>query len=623
MAKNTCSQCGKASYTRMCEDCLSKFDWSEYEDYFTRATYSLEDDKLRLYNVSGRLPDPLYDALVSLGFQRAPAQGWYGQVWTPTREDVVLELCEEIEDEDVTAEERAANRQARYATYSDNAAKRARAAAKRGAEIQQYIPLGQPILVGHHSEKRARKDLERLQRLASEQAAEFDRAAFWRNRSQSSLYHAHRQQSREVVMRRIKKLESELRKEQKHKLHAEQALEYWGKVEDHPQALRAANNFSVSGIFPPEQYPGSSYGGPQSFYSALCQFLDWHEARQRAMATYYRSSLSADRWIEHLEGQVDYWKSMLVEKHGEDIDVQLEIRKGQWVRTIYYGNELWGQVVKINRSPATKRITTVKVENVRGSYYYQRLNCWPFEWIKEVADSLPPLDALKPESEPESEPEPEPDTLEQERRAARAAAEQAQTLEVQVNYDPDFFPTPPELVSRMVWLADLHPGYTCLEPSAGDGRIADAMWRQVRGKGGNVLCCETNPTAQQTLEGQGYTIVEADFLNYQPALTRFNRIVMNPPFSREQDIQHVQHAYELLAPGGKLVAIMSEHGFFASTKRAQAFRQWLELVGAQDERLDPDTFASSGTQVQTRIVVITKPVELPAVPATPVQTSLW
>ncbi|WP_132290495.1 DUF3560 domain-containing protein [Kribbella sp. VKM Ac-2568] len=32
-------------------------------------------------------------------------------------------------------------------------------------QISDHIPLGQPILVGHHSERRHRRDIERMDRL--------------------------------------------------------------------------------------------------------------------------------------------------------------------------------------------------------------------------------------------------------------------------------------------------------------------------------------------------------------------------------------------------------------------------------------------------------------------------
>jgi len=180
----------------------------------------------------------------------------------------------------------------------------------------------------------------------------------------------------------------------------------------------------------------------------------------------------------------------------------------------------------------------------------------------------------------------------------------------------DYFPTPTELVARMIDEAEIEPGMLCHEPEAGDGRIALAMLDA----GGKVSVCEINWNAQQVLANLGFPIACADFLDYNPDV-RYNRIVMNPPFSHEQDIKHVMHAYKMLALKGRIVAIMSEHTFFASTKLATEFREWLS-IGGWDEKLPADTFKESGTGVNTRLVVINKPAILP--PHTePKQKTLW
>ncbi len=49
----------------------------------------------------------------------------------------------------------------RFEGYSENAEARAHAASERAFSILSVIPPGQPILVGHHSERRHRRDLSR------------------------------------------------------------------------------------------------------------------------------------------------------------------------------------------------------------------------------------------------------------------------------------------------------------------------------------------------------------------------------------------------------------------------------------------------------------------------------
>jgi hypothetical protein len=100
-------------------------------------------------------------------------------------------------------------------------------------------------------------------------------------------------------------------------------------------------------------------------------------------------------------------------------------------------------------------------------------------------------------------------------------------------------------------------------------------------------------TMQDTPNGEGY-----------------DRIIMNPPFSDRRDMQHVQHAYSLLKPNGRVVAIVGEGVFFGSDKRAIEFREWVDGVGGTSEKLNEGTFLDSSlpvnTSVNARMVVIDK-----------------
>src|SRR5271168_3417913 len=84
------------------------------------ATYSPEDNKLRLYSVS-KLPRDLYDRVKAAGFKWAPKQELFvAPMWTPDREDLLIELAGEIEDEDKSLVERAEERSERFGQYSEN-----------------------------------------------------------------------------------------------------------------------------------------------------------------------------------------------------------------------------------------------------------------------------------------------------------------------------------------------------------------------------------------------------------------------------------------------------------------------------------------------------------------------
>lgn len=171
---------------------------------------------------------------------------------------------------------------------------------------------------------------------------------------------------------------------------------------------------------------------------------------------------------------------------------------------------------------------------------------------------------------------------------------------------PGFFPTPPPVIDRMVAAAELKPGQRVLEPSAGKGDIADAI-REAEPEA-RLEVVEPAYSLRQILELKGFSLVGDDFMML--AGEWYDRILMNPPFEHGADIDHVRHAFDLLAPGGRLVAIMSEGPFFRSDRKAEAFRQWLESVDGHSEKLPDGSFAGKDafrqTGVATRLVTIEK-----------------
>lgn len=185
-----------------------------------------------------------------------------------------------------------------------------------------------------------------------------------------------------------------------------------------------------------------------------------------------------------------------------------------------------------------------------------------------------------------------------ERDGNRQALEAQQTVNILLDYGiPGYFPTPSAIVRRMIDLADIRPGMTVLEPSAGTGAIADA----IRQAGVESVCVEINWTLATILEKKGYRVYCQDFLDFH---IEVDRVVMNPAFEYLQDTDHIRHAYDCLAPDGILVSIASEGPFFRSDRKAVAFREWLESVGGTSEKLPDGSFLSSGTGVATRIVII-------------------
>jgi hypothetical protein len=107
--------------------------------------------------------------------------------------------------------ERAADRAERYDGYADNAADRSDAAWRRGRQIADGIPPGQPILVGHHSEGRARRDLRRMDDAMRTSVREGERAAHWSGRAAAAGGYEAFRKNPGRTLRRIEKLRADLR----------------------------------------------------------------------------------------------------------------------------------------------------------------------------------------------------------------------------------------------------------------------------------------------------------------------------------------------------------------------------------------------------------------------------
>ena len=182
-----------------------------------------------------------------------------------------------------------------------------------------------------------------------------------------------------------------------------------------------------------------------------------------------------------------------------------------------------------------------------------------------------------------------------------ASIQQRAKVQSHVGIIPGFYPIPERLAREMVRSANLFDGCSVLEPSAGAGGIAD----QIREAGHEPLCIEIAGSLVPILREKGYTVVHMDFLHYEEQT--FDRIILNPPFERGQDIDHVQHAYKLLNPGGRIVAIMSAGTFYRSDNKTSVFRSWFSHRGVSNTDLPAGTFQSSGTMVTSCLVVIDKP----------------
>lgn len=173
-----------------------------------------------------------------------------------------------------------------------------------------------------------------------------------------------------------------------------------------------------------------------------------------------------------------------------------------------------------------------------------------------------------------------------------------------------FFATPPELAARMVEMAELgetdgHGYGDILEPSAGQGAIVKAIHEATEGAV-TVYCYELMDINRGVLQKMpGVKLIGDDFLK-AAIVVQYDRIIANPPFTKNQDIDHIRLMYNLLKPGGTMVTLASPSWTFGSQKKHVEFRQWLVEVDAHTEEIPADTFKYSGTSIRTVLIKIKK-----------------
>ena len=173
---------------------------------------------------------------------------------------------------------------------------------------------------------------------------------------------------------------------------------------------------------------------------------------------------------------------------------------------------------------------------------------------------------------------------------------------VKVVSAPQLFPTPADVTARMVSLAAIEEGNEVLEPSAGTGRLLDALISPDQ-TGWNcapvsrLVAVELNQELAKRLRVTYACadVHEKDFLGCNGDLGKFDRVLMNPPFQNGDDIKHIQHALTMLKPGGMVVALC------ANGPRQEAK---LRPIATSWEELPTDTFKDSGTGVRAVLLTI-------------------
>ena len=172
-------------------------------------------------------------------------------------------------------------------------------------------------------------------------------------------------------------------------------------------------------------------------------------------------------------------------------------------------------------------------------------------------------------------------------------------------FNPDFYPTPPEVAAEMLDPIDLR-GRTVLEPSAGSGNLVQACLERGAAE---VLAVEPEPKLRAILAAVPSCLtIGNDFLQLQAhQVSHIDAVVMNPPFSADE--AHILHAWEIAPPGCEIVALCNWNTVndYNSTAKQVQLRKLIEGYGSKESLGECFSTAERPTRVVVGLVRLTKP----------------
>ncbi|MGF9891254.1 DUF4942 domain-containing protein [Priestia megaterium] len=188
--------------------------------------------------------------------------------------------------------------------------------------------------------------------------------------------------------------------------------------------------------------------------------------------------------------------------------------------------------------------------------------------------------------------------------------------------NPNFYPTPEELLEKMIKDIDLSKIKRVLEPSAGKGNIIDFLVKKYAEMVSSsrflssksrldIDAIEIDDNLQHLLRGKSqkentFKLVHNDFLTYTTNKP-YDLIIMNPPFDKAD--AHLLRAIELLEEGGQIVCLTNSVTIKdPRSNRRKELKNKLEDLNAEVEFLkDTFTKAERKTNVEVALIKIKVP----------------
>ena len=180
------------------------------------------------------------------------------------------------------------------------------------------------------------------------------------------------------------------------------------------------------------------------------------------------------------------------------------------------------------------------------------------------------------------------------KEAIEEVCDTMEVVDIKIMYQQYY--TPSELAKRVVELADINNNDIVLEPSAWQWAIVQHIPECKE-----LHLVEIDKWNFEILKKYDRAFISNwDFLEHPKY--HFTKIVMNPPFTKSQDVKHILKAYSLLSEWWRIVSIAS-----ASIKT----RQWkiydeLRELNPEFMAIEDWAFKDSWTMVNSILVVINK-----------------
>lgn len=183
---------------------------------------------------------------------------------------------------------------------------------------------------------------------------------------------------------------------------------------------------------------------------------------------------------------------------------------------------------------------------------------------------------------------------------------------VNLKKEYQFFGTPEKLADHLVELAEIKKTDKVLEPSAGQAALIEAVNKQINLNDpvDYIELMDINRNIINIKKSKDGLIANElpinDFLELTDKNDYYDVVIANPPFTKNQDIDHIRKMYEVCKKGGTIISISSVSWTIGSQKKQIAFKNWLEEIKANIYPVETGAFKESGTMIATVIIKIIK-----------------